>query len=106
MIRRPPRSTLFPYTTLFRSWSGLTGPASPGCSVAEDIFSRPAGFFFGAAPATGTRGDRPIENASSEIGISKAGRAKRRADGVIGILQRPPGGRGRGEDRATRLPPS
>src|SRR3712207_6938635 len=24
MIRRPPRSTLFPYTTLFRSW--VTGP--------------------------------------------------------------------------------
>src|SRR3989442_5956306 len=23
MIRRPPRSTLFPYTTLFRSWSGM-----------------------------------------------------------------------------------
>src|SRR5258708_25260447 len=23
MIRRPPRSTLFPYTTLFRSWSPL-----------------------------------------------------------------------------------
>src|SRR5690348_17864940 len=22
MIRRPPRSTLFPYTTLFRSWGG------------------------------------------------------------------------------------
>src|SRR3989449_7856700 len=22
MIRRPPRSTLFPYTTLFRSWEG------------------------------------------------------------------------------------
>src|SRR4051794_41569116 len=28
MIRRPPRSTLFPYTTLFRSISGL-GPAYP-----------------------------------------------------------------------------
>src|SRR3712207_8856885 len=27
MIRRPPRSTLFPYTTLFRSRPG--GPASP-----------------------------------------------------------------------------
>src|SRR5436309_7052264 len=26
MIRRPPRSTLFPYTTLFRS-----APASPAC---------------------------------------------------------------------------
>src|SRR5690349_23145933 len=25
MIRRPPRSTLFPYTTLFRSASGLGG---------------------------------------------------------------------------------
>src|SRR5256886_17663034 len=29
MIRRPPRSTLFPYTTLFRSWWGIgVEPAS------------------------------------------------------------------------------
>src|SRR3989449_11084273 len=27
MIRRPPRSTLFPYTTLFRSIAGLSGEA-------------------------------------------------------------------------------
>src|SRR2546430_14934834 len=27
MIRRPPRSTLFPYTTLFRSHSALMAPA-------------------------------------------------------------------------------
>src|SRR5438034_4606094 len=27
MIRRPPRSTLFPYTTLFRSSAGARGPA-------------------------------------------------------------------------------
>src|SRR3712207_7534709 len=27
MIRRPPRSTLFPYTTLFRSWCGAGRPA-------------------------------------------------------------------------------
>src|SRR5690242_21319355 len=27
MIRRPPRSTLFPYTTLFRSAGGLSGAA-------------------------------------------------------------------------------
>src|SRR5687768_18180099 len=26
MIRRPPRSTLFPYTTLFRSQQGIVGP--------------------------------------------------------------------------------
>src|SRR3712207_8618751 len=28
MIRRPPRSTLFPYTTLFRSPRGRGGPAT------------------------------------------------------------------------------
>src|SRR5690348_18013754 len=27
MIRRPPRSTLFPYTTLFRSWPREPGPS-------------------------------------------------------------------------------
>src|SRR2546430_15820317 len=30
MIRRPPRSTLFPYTTLFRSWDGLDPKWNPG----------------------------------------------------------------------------
>src|SRR3712207_8173002 len=30
MIRRPPRSTLFPYTTLFRSPAGLLDPAQHG----------------------------------------------------------------------------
>src|SRR5260370_30350889 len=30
MIRRPPRSTLFPYTTLFRSPQGLTGAVISG----------------------------------------------------------------------------
>src|SRR6266498_3541149 len=32
MIRRPPRSTLFPYTTLFRSSQGRLGRALPNCS--------------------------------------------------------------------------
>src|SRR2546429_5895600 len=27
MIRRPPRSTLFPYTTLFRSWNNVSWAA-------------------------------------------------------------------------------
>src|SRR2546425_10242432 len=30
MIRRPPRSTLFPYTTLFRSADRTRGPERPG----------------------------------------------------------------------------
>src|SRR2546430_10343533 len=33
MIRRPPRSTLFPYTTLFRSLSTCARPASLGLSA-------------------------------------------------------------------------
>src|SRR5258707_3994511 len=32
MIRRPPRSTLFPYTTLFRSSSASSPPASSNTS--------------------------------------------------------------------------
>src|SRR2546427_8606241 len=40
MIRRPPRSTLFPYTTLFRSLristsSSSTGPLCTGCRWAR-----------------------------------------------------------------------
>src|SRR5260370_25928184 len=35
MIRRPPRSTLFPYTTLFRSPPGAGAAAVPG----EDVHS-------------------------------------------------------------------
>src|SRR2546422_8493608 len=31
MIRRPPRSTLFPYTTLFRSLGELHEPLPGGC---------------------------------------------------------------------------
>src|SRR6266496_4475155 len=31
MIRRPPRSTLFPYTTLFRSPAGTSSPAARSC---------------------------------------------------------------------------
>src|SRR3712207_7389771 len=48
MIRRPPRSTLFPYTTLFRSPDvdmgndgvGLTGV---GDRLIEELFAPPAG---------------------------------------------------------------
>src|SRR3712207_8362436 len=38
MIRRPPRSTLFPYTTLFRSGAGqaAASPAACGSGQGED----------------------------------------------------------------------
>src|SRR2546427_7061963 len=37
MIRRPPRSTLFPYTTLFRSLARTTGVRSPTIGGREDM---------------------------------------------------------------------
>src|SRR2546430_14953862 len=42
MIRRPPRSTLFPYTTLFRSSATitlLTTPLAAACALTAQIIS-------------------------------------------------------------------
>src|SRR2546427_4735168 len=67
MIRRPPRSTLFPYTTLFRSSNPITsGPAKGRPAI---IFSKlgggPAGSFFvlGAAGLANS-GSRSEEHTS------------------------------------------
>src|SRR2546422_6367782 len=58
MIRRPPRSTLFPYTTLFRSdfaarCAGMYGSptASPGAGWTRAVRSRHSGF--GQRPISG-----------------------------------------------------
>src|SRR3712207_9405853 len=45
MIRRPPRSTLFPYTTLFRSVVGILVPAA--------VFIHPDGPYLGILVGTG-----------------------------------------------------
>src|SRR5688572_32035210 len=37
MIRRPPRSTLFPYTTLFRSCTGISRTAEGGGRTAHEV---------------------------------------------------------------------
>src|SRR2546426_9074507 len=41
MIRRPPRSTLFPYTTLFRSRGHLRGQRARHAVERDDLFARP-----------------------------------------------------------------
>src|SRR5437773_5851497 len=60
MLRRPPRSTLFPYTTLFRSYLCLSVLATPLQSFA----------LFGAShltlPSKTGRANIPIENERSE----------------------------------------
>src|SRR5258707_2904572 len=46
MIRRPPRSTLFPYTTLFRSLAGPKADVEVGLGIGEaaaDQIVRPSG---------------------------------------------------------------
>src|SRR3712207_7876752 len=51
MIRRPPRSTLFPYTTLFRSTPAQSGPRPP---LVEPVGGREL-----LGQEAGERGDRP-----------------------------------------------
>src|SRR5256885_3890974 len=59
MIRRPPRSTLFPYTTLFRS------PA-PAFVAGDASWSRFRGSFFLRAPAPHTPFPQPASGRSEE----------------------------------------
>src|SRR3989441_2174654 len=47
MIRRPPRSTLFPYTTLFRS---LTFARVMGAVIVSTAWALPAGVVIGRSP--------------------------------------------------------
>src|ERR1035437_9310758 len=73
MIRRPPRSTLFPYTTLFRSrganlHSGIrlargASPYATGCQAAASTWGR---------RLSGCDGCPLHRNASSETGHSRA----------------------------------
>src|SRR5438034_4019602 len=56
MIRRPPRSTLFPYTTLFRSHSRWRGP---GPTVRRNRHAAPR-VARHALPVFAARGLRPV----------------------------------------------
>src|SRR2546427_8561501 len=58
MIRRPPRSTLFPYTTLFRSAPGAPGP----CKIRSS--SRNARAIFASRSAPARRRARSEEHTS------------------------------------------
>src|SRR3712207_7127346 len=58
MIRRPPRSTLFPYTTLFRSQAGvdvevLPGPSAPITALEASGFPADTVVFLGFPPRRG-----------------------------------------------------
>src|SRR3989442_11592934 len=65
MIRRPPRSTLFPYTTLFRSFeieSQQANAAAAGCQQACEHLDG-----CGLACAVGSQKAKELSGAHSEI---------------------------------------
>src|SRR2546427_7874156 len=74
MIRRPPRSTLFPYTTLFRSGFARCGPAQrrrlprpcagPAAGGATAGLARPA-----AAPAAQPRSEEHTSELQSQSNL-------------------------------------
>src|SRR5204863_6977909 len=71
MIRRPPRSTLFPYTTLFRSQAVLSAQTEPGPSVELDsstqIPSRLPDHESTAVPLLASRNNLRSEEHTSEL---------------------------------------
>src|SRR3712207_7298544 len=81
MIRRPPRSTLFPYTTLFRSAAGptrladaagpgLAEPAAPAAGLAEPTAGRlaePAAGLAGAPAGVADRKSTRLNSSHANI---------------------------------------
>src|SRR2546426_5530237 len=103
MIRRPPRSTLFPYTTLFRSLA-RTSRGAPCAARAPCCGSRGRGSGPEAARATELRVDQRYHVRREERTIPDPGtpRGRRRA---VGALPGIPGrwlGRHRHDERERR----
>src|SRR2546430_11202089 len=72
MIRRPPRSTLFPYTTLFRS-GGSAGGGGAG---------PPAGRATGGGGGGGTPGGCAVGSGAGGRGAGGAGRSEEHTSGL------------------------
>src|SRR5258708_40363331 len=87
MIRRPPRSTLFPYTTLFRSMRGVgLTDVGPGGAVGADLhlLARPQR---AVGAANRQRGGAGVEIARRGAGVRRNRRdrnSRRRRRGVDG----------------------
>src|SRR6266446_5328653 len=71
MLRRPPRSTLFPYTTLFRSLLRIRIPFSPRQHVPDDPCRRKKAV--GIRRNAGQRGEKqsPREFPASQYGLQR-----------------------------------
>src|SRR2546422_868356 len=90
MIRRPPRSTLFPYTTLFRSRAGAAG--GEVVAVLGDRHRAVGGdrFDFTLSERQELLADRPpllFPEQPADRGLVLEGRAHRARGGFLGGLQ-------------------
>src|SRR5256885_10200607 len=69
MIRRPPRSTLFPYTTLFRSWT-VVGVVGNVREFGLDADIRPTLYFpFDQLPTEGERSEEHTSELQSPCNL-------------------------------------
>src|SRR3712207_8052796 len=74
MIRRPPRSTLFPYTTLFRSFTGVNPPSiiAPGQTTTYVLRATAQGTFLLNSLGAAWGGlDQPVDGAQQTAGRSE-----------------------------------
>src|SRR5258707_8724439 len=72
MIRRPPRSTLFPYTTLFRSVLPARGRNRHAARDGREVRGRPM-------TAVDLSAERALEQAAAETGLSDLGDEDRKS---------------------------
>src|SRR5256885_16833104 len=104
MIRRPPRSTLFPYTTLFRSRRILRDLRLDDRNRLEEVEAEPRELLAheaqrdGADQDGGGRPAAPREARGPDVGERQPGRGGHRGEGGQTAA---PGGR----DPEARLPP-
>src|SRR5256885_9424150 len=72
MIRRPPRSTLFPYTTLFRSFAPVTSTAfdiTPGTATQLAFTVSPSNTVAGAAISPAVRSEEHTSELQSPCNL-------------------------------------
>src|SRR5256886_15842564 len=86
MIRRPPRSTLFPYTTLFRSFLGDVVAVGHGAADRPSGTVMTAAHFRANMPAEWRGGDERVLGGG---GAGAGGRARGDRAGVLASLPPP-----------------
>src|SRR2546426_8572257 len=87
MIRRPPRSTLFPYTTLFRSDPVQTPAVQPGAAVFRAAQRGRAGLGIRAEARVALQAQRAERHADAQV-AAQAG-PERRSEEHTSELQSP-----------------